>query len=127
MSVSATKLERAVRSIFQFMNTTYGRNFYAMSESAVHEEREELEQENTVKYFSIAPKRKSIVFLADRNGVEFHFRERQGRNANEEGLLRTKLNFLSYLPRIKLVDVKEKGKRGKEDQEKQLLRYVPQF
>ena len=35
------------------MNTPYGRNFYAMSDSGVHEEREELEKENTVKYFSI--------------------------------------------------------------------------
>lgn len=45
--LSATKLERVARSISQF-NTTYGRKFYAMSDSAVHQELDELEQENTV-------------------------------------------------------------------------------
>lgn len=88
------------------MNIAYGRNFYAMSDSAVHEELEEIEQENTVKYFFIARKHNSNVFFWsskwDRISLWKGNLNRQGRSANEEGLLRTTLNFLSYLPRIKL-------------------------
>jgi len=77
-----------------------------MSDSSVHEEPEEIEQENTVKYFILAQVN-FFFFVKIEIGSNFTLNI-QGCNANEEGLLRSKLNFLSYLLRIKLLDVKEK-------------------
>lgn len=112
------------------MNSAYVRNFYAMSDSAVHEELEELEQDNTVKYFPLLVNRSQYFFRRSKWDRISHWKGNlsgQGRNANEEGLFWTKLNFFSYLSRIKLLDVKEREKREKGDQGKQSHRFDPQF
>ena len=86
-----------------------------MSDSAVHEELEELDQENTVGYFSIARKQKSIVFSKIEMRSNFTLK---GEFEHTRSAIQTKkgykLSFISSLvSQDQTLGCKRKGKTRK--------------